>query len=232
MRAYWIAIAIASLSACNKEDPAAAARKEAEELDKQKPKVAPAAVQYPPIRNEARVPCEQLLDPAAFTTALAEKEPLTVRDEARLEAEAAASCSLIRGGVRPDAKEQKKLEGKQGFRLGVLPGDPLCFVAIFCWTVEDENTVKASCKEKVKNNPLMKEDTTTLGHYACVQEVHQGEDDTFVYTFLDEDTKCILQVKGGPSNRDNEVVKACARTARDTIGPAQIAVEGAPPPVK
>jgi hypothetical protein len=232
MRAHWIAIVVASLVGCNKPDAAEEARKEAEALDKQQPKVAPAAVMKPPISNEGRVPCEQLLDPAAFTTALGEKAPLTVRDEARLEAEAAASCSLIRGGERPDAKTQKKMEKDKGLRLGVLPGDPLCFVAIFCWTVESPDTLKASCKDKMKNNPLMKEDTTTLGHYACVQEVHQGEDDTFVYTFFDEDTKCLLQVKGGPSNRDDLVVQTCAKTARDTIGPAQIAVDAAPPPVQ
>jgi hypothetical protein len=232
MRAHWIAIAIASATACNKGDPAAEARKEAAEQDKQAPKVKPADVMKPPLINEARVPCEMLLDPAAFTSALGETAPLTVRDEARLEAEAAASCSLIRGGERPDAKTQKKLEKEKGLRLGVLPGDPLCFVAIFCWTVESPETVKSSCKELAKNNPLMKEDNTTLGHYACVQEVHQGEDDTFVYKFFDEDTKCLLQVKGGPSNRDNEVVKKCANTARDTIGPAQIAVEAPPPPIK
>jgi hypothetical protein len=29
---------------------------------------------------------------------------------------------------------------------------------------------------------------------------------------------------------DNELIKACARTARDTIGPQQIAVNGAAPP--
>ena len=48
--------------------------------------------------------------------------------------------------------------------------------------------------------------------------------------FFDVDTKCILQVKGGPSQTDNEATRKCAITARDSIGPAQISADGAPAP--
>ena len=35
----------------------------------------------------------------------------------------------------------------------------------------------------------------------------------------------ILQVRGGPSLTDNELIQSCAKVARDAIGPAQIKVE-------
>jgi hypothetical protein len=37
-------------------------------------------------------------------------------------------------------------------------------------------------------------------------------------------------VRGGPSNVDNALIAACARTARDSIGPPQIQVGSAAAP--
>ena len=39
----------------------------------------------------------------------------------------------------------------------------------------------------------------------------------------------LLQVRGGPSNVDNEMIRSCAKAARDTIGPAQIRVDAPEP---
>ena len=48
------------------------------------------------------------------------------------------------------------------------------------------------------------------------------------FRFFDDDTKCIIQVRGGPSNVDNDLIGKCAKAAHDLIGPDQIKV-GAPP---
>jgi hypothetical protein len=176
----------------------------------------------PPVPGQAKIPCSQLLDAAAFQTALGEAEPLTV-SEKKDEAEAAASCSLMRGGKVLSASEQAAKLKKEG-RLGVLPGDEMCNVSAFCWTIEDPDRFKAKCAEKKHM------DDESMGTYACRQTVMVGAFDVYVYRFYDQDTKCILQVRGGPSNTDNETIRKCAMTARDTIGPAQIAVGGATPP--
>ena len=54
-------------------------------------------------------------------------------------------------------------------------------------------------------------------------------DDVKRWRFFDDDTKCIIQVRGGPSNVDNDLISKCAKAAHDLIGPEQIKV-GAPPP--
>jgi hypothetical protein len=63
-----------------------------------------------------------------------------------------------------------------------------------------------------------------------VQVIITGDKDVNVYSWFDEDTKCILKVNAGPSNTDNDKIRMCAETARDTIGPDQIKVDAPAPP--
>ncbi|MDQ3365524.1 MAG: hypothetical protein M3680_08860 [Myxococcota bacterium] len=230
MRAITAIIAIGVLgSGCGKgaKQGEEEARREAEALQKQKEATGGvAAVIRPPVPGSTRIPCERLLDPVAFGAAINEKEPLEMKDITKAEAEAAASCSLHRGGKRLNEKEQQALLKKEG-RLGVLAGDELCNVTAFCWTIEDAQRFKDKCKARKDR------DDESMGTYACMQVVAQGVDDVHVFRFFDEDTKCVLQVRGGPSNVDNEIIRNCAKAARDQIGAAQIAVTpggDAPPP--
>jgi hypothetical protein len=219
MRGLIIVVAI-GLVACTKgsKEGAEEARREAERVQKEKEKSGGVARTIrPPVPGMAKVPCEQLLDPVKFGEAIGEKEPVAMKDISKAEADAASSCSIHRGGKRLTQKEQEALLKKEG-RLGVLAGDELCNVTAFCWTIEDPEKFKEKCKTRKDR------DDESMGTYACVQVVAQGIDDVFVYRFYDEDTKCILQVRGGPSNVDNEIIRNCAKTARDMIGPAQIAV--------
>ncbi len=215
------------LAACgsSKESAEAEAKREAEELSKKAGTPQPAIKVRPPVPGEARVPCEQLLDAATFTTALGEVEPLTVKDITKSDAEAAASCSLVKGGAKLTPKEQEKLAKKTNHRLGVLPGDDLCNVTAYCWTVETDEGFRERCAQRAKNAgpPVFRTDES-MGNFACVQVVALGAEDVNVYRFFDADTKCILQVRGGPSMTDNEQIKKCAQTARDSIGLDQIAV--------
>lgn len=223
-----VVLAAATLAACGKSENAGAeeARKQAEAELKAKVEAGGTAVKIrPPVPGQSTIPCEQLIDLAAFQTAIGEVEPLGVKDTRKNEPEAASSCGLTRGGKRPTEAEQKAILKKEG-RLGVMAGDELCNVSAFCWTIEDPERFKTKCKQKKD------QDDESMGSYACKQVVAVGADDVFVFRFFDTDTKCILQVKGGPSAVDNEMIRKCAIAARDTITPERIAVGGAAPAPK
>lgn len=225
MRPFLAFVMSALISgACSKGENAGAeeARKAAEAELKAKAATGEVAKKIsPPIPGEQRIPCETLVDAAAYTSALGEKEPLVVKDTGKNEPEAAASCSLVRGGKRLTDAEQQALLKKEG-RLGVMPGDEVCNVSAFCWTIEDPERFKKKCAQRKDT------DDESMGTYACRQTVATGAFDVYVYRFFDEDTKCILQVKGGPSNTDNEVIRKCAIAARDGFGPAQLKPGAAP----
>jgi hypothetical protein len=212
-----------ALAACGNSERAGAEEAQRQAEAEQKAKAgtaAPAQRMSTPVRGEAHVPCTQLIDPAAFQAALKEKQPLTVKDVTKAEPEATASCALVRGGKRPTEAEQQAMIKHSG-KLGVLPGDVVCNVTAICSKIMDAEQFKASCKQRKDH------DDESLDSYACVQIVAVGADDVKVFRLLDEDTRCILEVRGGPSNVDNELIRTCAKTARDTIGPAQIQVEAA-----
>lgn len=214
-------------AACNAEEEgraaakreAAFARKEAEALVKPADRIEVAVPQ-----GQHR-PCAQLIDPPAYTAALGELEPLTVRDGADPTGTATASCSLVRGGKRPDAREQERIIKKQG-RLGVIPGDEVCNVTLHCWVVDDETKFASRCKA-TPSEPYKSPDNGTTGGFACKETRPQGEFDIDSYKFYDARTRCTFSVRGGPSMTDNEIIAACAKTARESIGPDHIKA-GAP----
>jgi len=197
----------------------AAKAEEMKELADKKAKGEIAPTKRPPIANNARVPCEQLINPEAFTTALEEKEPLTVRDETAKDGDAAASCALVKGGKKLTAAEQEALRKKEP-RLGVMPGDPVCLITAYCWSFEDEEHLKAKCVEQKDAGD------DTMGSYACVHIQATGIYDVKIFKFFDADTKCIIKSSPAGPQTDNEVLRKCAVTARDTIGPDQIKVAG------
>jgi hypothetical protein len=217
--------AVTALVSCSKGENAGAeeARKEAEKEQKEREaRGEPAKKIAPPVPGSAKIPCEQLIDLPRYQEATGETEPLTIRTD-KDEPEAAATCSLIKGGKKLTETEQAAKLKKDG-RLGVLPGDAVCQVAAFCWTIEDPDRFRKKCAQRKE----MDDDTT--GGYACKQTVMVGAFDVYVYRFFDTDTKCILQVKGGASQMDAEITRKCAVAARESIGPAQIAVNGKAPP--
>jgi hypothetical protein len=182
----------------------------------------------PPVAGDTKLDCTKLIDVAAFTTALGEKEPLTVSDASKSDADAAATCNLIRGGKKLTGPEQAALTKKEG-KLGVLPGDPLCVVKLGCKTIEEAEKYRKKCEgwaaddAKKMSNPFNGHKTDeTMGNFACVRIVPTGAHDAQVFKFFDADTKCIFEVSGGPSLQDNDLVRNCAKTARDTIGPDKL----------
>lgn len=225
MRTIAIVVGMALVGgACgskNENAGAEEAKKEAEKELKAKAGTVEVAKKIdPPVPGRAKLSCAQLIDTAAWQQALGETQPITV-DDSKSEPEAAASCSIRRGGKKLSEAEQKAQLKKVG-RLGVLPGDEICNVSTFCWTIEDPERFKKKCHD-------MKElDDESLGFYSCVLVVAQGEDDVKRFRFFDSDTKCIFQVRGGPSNVDNDLIGKCAKTANALIGPEQIKPGAAP----
>lgn len=193
---------------------AAAERKKAEALVKPVDRIEVAVAQG------KHLPCTQLMDPPAYTAALGEVEPLTVRDATGAMVDSTASCSLVRGGTPPDAKEQARILKKQG-RLGSMPGDEVCNVTLYCWVVDDATRFAERCKPTA-NEPSKTADTTSTGGFACKETRPQGEFDIDNYKFYDAETRCVFAVRGGPSMTDNEFIATCAKVARESIGPEHI----------
>jgi hypothetical protein len=211
------------LAGCSKgaNEGAEAAKKEAEKEQKEKEKSGGVAQKInPPVPGRAKLDCANVINPELFQQVLEEKEPITVAPSGS-EPDAAASCSLLRGGKRLTQAEQAAKLKKEP-RLGVLPGDEICNVSTFCWTIEDPERFRKKCAE------IKDKDDDSLGFYSCVMIVAQGADDVKRFRFFDDDTKCIIQVRGGPSNVDNDLIGKCAKAAHDLIGPDQIKVGAAP----
>jgi hypothetical protein len=212
-----------ALLACSKgaNEGAEEAKKQAEKEQKEKEASGGVAKKIsPPVPGRAKLNCASVVNAALFQQALGEVEPITVT-ESKSEPDAAASCSIVRGGKRLNDAEQKAKLKKEG-RLGVMPGDEICNVSTFCWTIEDADRFRKKCAE------MKDKDDDSLGFYSCVLIVAQGADDVKRFRFFDDDTKCIIQVRGGPSNVDNDLIGKCAKAAHDLIGPDQIKVGAAP----
>jgi hypothetical protein len=216
-----IVIVMLSALACSKGENAGIeeAKKQAEAEQKAKVSSGEVAKKItPPVPGSAKLPCSQVIDVDLFTKALGETDPVKVVDGK--DPEAPASCAILRGGTkRPTEAEQKALIKKNG-KLGVMTGDEICTVTPYCWTIEEGERFRKKCVED-KTHQM----DDALGFPACVWIVATGADDVKHFRFFDEDTKCILDVRAGPSNTDNELIGKCAKAAHDLIGPAQIAVK-------
>jgi hypothetical protein len=232
--AMRVLLALVIFGACDKGNSAVeeARRQEEEALkEKQANGTLPKAIK-PPVSGTSKLPCSQVIDIEKYASAFGEKESMTVKDVSKAEPDAVSSCDLVRGGKKLTDADQQALLKKEG-KLGMLAGDTMCNVTLFCSTIEDPDRFKKKCEEqaaadlKKSQSPFagMRADDT-MGNFACVQVVPTGAFDAMVYKFFDADTKCIFKVRGGPSTQDNDMVRKCAQTARDTIGVQQIAVSG------
>jgi hypothetical protein len=213
------------LAACGKgaNEGAEEAKKQAEKEQALKEKEGGVATKIsPPVPGKAKLDCNKVIKTDLFQQALGETETVTVR-ASDSEPDSAASCDLIRGGKKLTTKEQEAKLKKEP-RLGVMAGDPICNVSTFCWTIEDPERFRKRCAE------MKEKDDDSLGFYSCVLIVAQGADDVKRFKFFDTDTKCIIQVRGGPSNVDNDLIGRCAKAAHDLIGPDEIKPGPAPAP--
>src|SRR5678815_4330744 len=110
MKAITLAIGISLLACGNAEEEGRRAAQAKAAAETKQEVASQAAVKIsPPVPGRAHIPCTQLIDTTVFGEALAEVEPLRVTDITQTDAEAAAVCALIRGGVRPDPKQQAEM---------------------------------------------------------------------------------------------------------------------------
>ena len=205
---------VAATTACSKDkdDKGSYAR---EQANKDKPinKGKPAEKVKTAVKGGQRVPCEALFSPEPFTAALEEKEPVSISDETAKGKEASSICGIVRGGERPDAEKQKKMSEKNAL-LGVLPGDQLCNIEVFCWEVPTAEQLAKKCEKKATEDTQGSATKSELdGVYACEYMRMQGPYDRFAYEAVDPETTCRIYVRGGPSMNDNAGVKACAKVA-------------------
>lgn len=222
--ALAIMLVIHFVAACgsSKDEAIEAAKKQQDEEARKNPPPPPPdpakkQAEKLPVPMDVQIPCAQLIDAAGFQAALGEKDPLTVTDQSKTNKDSTSTCSLVRGGKRPSKAEMDATLKKQR-RLGVLAGDTICSITTFCSLLENETHFAEHCKD------IKDADSDALGGYACLHVVPQGADDVDVYKFLDPDTRCVIEVRGGPSMVDNDLITKCAKAARDLIGPDQIKV--------
>ncbi|HVV88129.1 MAG TPA: hypothetical protein VHE35_34045 [Kofleriaceae bacterium] len=213
---------LGAAGACNGEEAGRAEAKREADMARKRDQAAvkPADHIEVAVAQGKHLPCTQLMDPAAYAAALGEVDPLTVRDETGTMIDSTASCSLIRGGKRPDQKEQDKIIKKVG-RLGTLPGDEVCNVTLYCWVVDDAAKFAARCKPTAEE-PSQTPDNDSTGGFACKVTHPQGEFDIDSFKFYDSNTRCLFAVRGGPSFTDNDLIATCAKVARTSIKPEHL----------
>jgi hypothetical protein len=229
---FAIAMLLVAAGAACKDDPGSS--REIEEMKARKGKPQPAApkdnirIITSPVPYGKKVPCAQLVDPVKVSTLVG--QPLEMKEIVGEDAEAAAVCAMYTTGKPLSEKEQKKKFDTENMKLGVLPGDELCRLSVYCWGAPQEvASMKKECEER--KNVYRMETSTEIGDLTCVQVFEAGADYKFVYRVSDSDTKCILQTNPGPSVNspsdsvaEEKVVKSCAKAFADVIGPEQIKV--------
>src|SRR4051812_17921647 len=114
---FAIMVVALGLAACKQGENAGieeAKKQAAAELEakKKEPNAIPKVIN-PPVAGRAKLSCASVIDAAKFQELLGEKDPITVT-ESKSEPEAAASCSLVRGGKRLTEAEQKAYLKKNG----------------------------------------------------------------------------------------------------------------------
>lgn len=200
-------------SACGKsEDPKEYARKQAEALQKDKFKE-PAVKVNVPVQGGKKIACADIINVDAFNAALA--GPLaggtvTLEDfnAHSRQKDASAVCKLIMEGERPSKEEQEKLLIQHG-KIGLIPGDGVCEIRAYC-SLPDQPDFEKKCREHGSGH-------RDLGVFACVTISQRGPADAYRYKLVEPDTKCVLDVLGGDSVVGDEIVRACAKGALDSM---------------
>jgi hypothetical protein len=158
-----------------------------------------------------QVSCDKLLDAAKLSPALGETDPVTIVDLKQTDHEAAAVCSIRKGGKAPTAAEQAKKLEKNGLLLGVLPGDEICQLRAYCSFPYD---VAAEKKRVEATGETCSEGD--IGDLTCIKSIPVGPKDRTIVTVLDGDAKCRYTIS--PTTLvDAEPMKLCARTFVDQL---------------
>src|SRR5262245_32594361 len=189
-----------ALAGCPKDEPGSAAEKV----------VKPDASTTNVVKIETTLPwgkkvaCAKILDPVGIAAGLGEAE-VTITDSTETgEKEATSICSVRKTGKVLNEKQQAKLMEKEGFKIGVQPGDEICQLRAYCSYPYD------IAETKKKAEAMGQTCTTDIGDLACVQQVQAGADYRYVFTVLDPDSKC-RYVISPTTITQQEPMAACAK---------------------
>lgn len=140
-----------------------------------------------------------------------------IKDKSSSNKEASTSCAFHRAGEPPKTDAQLKKFKQEGLKLGVLPADEYCTVTAFCsMSNDDPEAFKKVCEERGDTG------NEQLGTFACVHQTQRGAEYAFTYKVVDQETKCMLEVMGGPSVTDEGLVQNCAKAALDDMAPNKL----------
>ena len=140
-----------------------------------------------------------------------------IKDKSSSNKEAAVSCAFHRGGEAPKTDQQLKKYEKENMKLGVLPGDEYCMVTAYCAMSNDNpEDFRKACEARgdAKNEQL--------GVFACVHQSQRGTEYAYTYKVVDPETKCMLEVMGGPSVTDEALVQKCTTAALEEMAPNKL----------
>ena len=169
-----------------------------------------------------QVSCSGVFDPATFSKATGVEQG-DMKDKSLSNKEATTSCAFHRGGTPPKDDAQLRKYEKEGMKLGVLPGDEYCMVTVYCsippTTPED---FKATCEKRGDAT------NDALGQLACVHQSQRGTLYAYTYKLSHPPTKCLLEVMGGPSVTDENLVQNCTRAAIEDLTPGELSSAGPP----
>ena len=165
----------------------------------------------PPVPYGQRVPCESLFTAEELTESLGKEVTLTTSEAGGKDP--SAVCSIKLAGEPPSQKQQEKMFNDQNRVLGVLPGDEICQLTVYCGFMFDADSMKAKCQEDGE------ETSTEVGLVTCVKEYEAGADYRYVVSVLDPDSKCKLTVNPGPSVKDRETPMSCAQATVALLSP-------------
>jgi len=186
---------------------------------------APGATPASPGSNIERIPiavpygkqvdCSSVIDIALFSRYIG--GPVgEIKDRGESNSEASLSCGLIRAGKPPATDAQLRKYQREGMKLGVLPGDEYCMVTAYCSMATDEDRFKKKCDD---DHDVANE---AVGQFACVHPSQRGPKQAYTYRVIDPDTRCMLEVMGGPSVTDEPLVQNCTRAALEDITLAEL----------
>lgn len=157
-----------------------------------------------------QVACADVIDMALFSRYIS-GEVGEVKDRASSNSEATLSCAFIRAGKPPTTDAQLRKYQREGQKLGILPGDEYCMVTAYCSLATDEERFKKKCDD---DKDAVNE---SVGQFACVHTSQRGTKEAYTYRVIDPDTRCVLEVMGGPSVTDEPLVQNCTRAALEDI---------------
>jgi hypothetical protein len=223
MRGMMLLVAALSLAACESDKSEEGPKGPASVGEATPTGEAPAAA--PPASNIERIPiavpygkqvaCEGVIDKERFSKYIGD-EIGEVRDRGKSNSEASLSCGLMRAGKPPATDAQLRKFQRENMKLGVLPGDEYCMVTAYCSMATDLDRFKKKCED---DKDL---DNEAVGQFACVHTTQRGTKEAYTYRVIDPDSRCMLEVMGGPSVTDEILVQNCTRAALEDIELAEL----------